>query len=78
MCAALGAQGTAGGVTWRQRLLERGGAGGLGIAMLWVSHLAPSNLAVVTVLREEQHATWERLVRRLKHEVLEGLNGKPC
>jgi hypothetical protein len=37
-----------------------------------VSHLAPSNLAVVTVLLEEQHATLERLVRRLEHEVLEG------
>ena len=26
--------------------------------MLWVSHLARSNLAVVTVLLEEQHTTW--------------------
>jgi hypothetical protein len=59
-------------MTWRQRSLKRGGAGGLDIARLWVSHLAPSNLAVVTVLLEEQHATLERLVRRLEHEVLEG------
>jgi hypothetical protein len=46
--------------------------------MLWVSHLVPSNLAVVTVLREEQHATLERLVRQLEHEVLEGQNCKRC
>jgi hypothetical protein len=42
--------------------------------MLWVSHLASSNLAVVTMLLEEQHATLEHLARRLlEHEDLEGM-----
>ena len=45
--------------------------------MLWVSHLAPSNLAMVTVLLEEQHATLERLVRWLEHEVLEEAELQP-
>ena len=70
ICAAPGTPSAAGGMTWRQRSLKRGGAGGLDIARLWVSHLALQPRCGHRAL-EEQHATLERLVRRLEDEVLE-------